>query len=99
MPNRYHLSNLALEDLSNIWDFGAKQWGLNKANSYATDINNMCNFIANNLGLGKKRNEIYDGLKSYMVGSHVLFYVEHDGDVYVSRILHKSMDFERHLFN
>jgi len=99
MSNSYHLSNQALEDLSAIWDFSAKQWGQSKANSYVTDIHDMCDFIADNLGLGKKRDEIFKGLKSYAVGSHILFYAEENGVVYVSRILHESMDFERHFFN
>jgi toxin ParE1/3/4 len=99
MANQYHLSNQALDDLNAIWDFGAERWGRNKANSYATNIHNMCEFIASNMGLGKKRDEIFEGMKSYAVGSHVLFYIEQGEVIYVSRILHKSMDFERHFFN
>lgn len=99
MPNRYYLSNQALADLNAIWDFGAEHWGRDKANRYATDIHDMCHFIADHLGLGKKRDDILEGLKSYAVGSHVLFYIEQDQVIYVSRILHKSMDFERHVLN
>lgn len=96
MPERYQLSNQALEDLGAIWDFGVERWGQKKANSYATDIHNMCDFIADNLGLGKSRDHIVNGLKSYPVGSHIVFYVEKNGLVYVIRLLHKRSDFERH---
>lgn len=58
MVNRYQLSNAALADLGAIWDFGAERWGADRANRYATGIHDMCNFIVDNPGLGKKRDGI-----------------------------------------
>ncbi|MDQ2082697.1 type II toxin-antitoxin system RelE/ParE family toxin [Xanthobacteraceae bacterium Astr-EGSB] len=39
---------------------------------------------------------IRSGYFSYSVGSHVLFFTPREGGIVIVRVLHQSMDFNRH---
>lgn len=95
----YLLSNNAVVDLRDIWSYGANQWDMTQADKYAIKIDKMCEFLFENPGIGKNRDEIYTGLKSHPIGSHSIYYVEQDQTILVVRILHQNMDSERHLLN
>ena len=95
----YELSNQALADLQEIWRYGAERWGIKQADHYTLKINEICEFIVENRGLGRNKSEVIKGLKSYPVGSHSIFYFEQKHHIFVVRILHQRMDYERHLLN
>ena len=95
----YNLSNQAVEDLKDIWFYGLEHWGIEQADNYLMKINEMCEFIFNNKKIGKNKSEIFEGLKSYQVNSHIIFYTEQNQTVYIIRFLHQSMDYEQHLLN
>jgi len=95
----YELSNKALNDLHGIWFSGASRWGKKQADNYSLKIDEMCEFLFENPGLGRDKSEVFDGLKSYPVGSHSIYYVEQDSSILVVRILHQRMDYEQHLLN
>lgn len=95
----YTLSNEALNDLQEIWFFGASRWGIKQADNYTLKIDEMCEFIFENRGLGRDKTEVFEGLKSYPVGSHNIFYIEQGKHILVVRILHQKMDYEQHLLN
>ncbi len=95
----YLLSNDAVADLQAIWFYGANQWDITQADKYAIKIDKMCEFLLDNPGVGKNRDEIMTGLKSHSIGSHSIYYVEQKQTILVVRILHQSMDSERHLLN
>jgi len=97
--SRYELSKEALEDLSTIWFDGAKRWGINQADNYALKIDEMCDFLIENRGLGRDKSDVIAGLKSYPIGSHTLYYVEQGDSIVIIRILHQRMDYELHLLN
>jgi toxin ParE1/3/4 len=45
--------------------------------------------------LGKSRDEIKAGYRSFHAASHIIFYRKLDEGILVVRILHQSMDVER----
>lgn len=47
--------------------------------------------------LGRPCNEIRRGYRRHSVGSHVLYYRLKGGTIFVLRVLHRSMDPQRHL--
>jgi toxin ParE1/3/4 len=51
--------------------------------------------LAENPDLGKRRDELYKGLRVYPSGKHVVFYITMDKGIDVVRILHGSMDTHR----
>ncbi len=93
---RYLLSPRAQEDLDDIWDFSAESWGAEKAESYLRGLWIGIQAIADD----PKRGQQFDlrpGYYRFSIGRHVLFFKPVDDGVHVFRILHQSMDFERHI--
>ena len=53
--------------------------------------------LDDNPALGKSAEDIKTGYRRFAHESHLIFYQEHPQGVFIVRILHKSMDVERHL--
>lgn len=97
MP-QYSLSPLALEDLKDIWRYGAATWGQVKTEQYGEKLLDAFDFLAENPNAGQPIDHIRAGYKRHPVGSHLIFYrLGMFACVEVIRILHQSMDSERHL--
>lgn len=91
-----HFKPLAESDLEGIWLYTLENWTLKQADSYLSEILTGIEQLA--VGVQKGRDvAIRDGYLKYKVGSHVIFYRNIDGMMEVVRILHQSMDFDRHL--
>lgn len=95
----YRLSVEALKDLENIWFYGAEQWGMNRADEYSVKLDKMCEFLAENPGIGTSKEELYAGLVGHPLGSHTIYYLKLEKTILVVRILHQSMDAETQLLN
>lgn len=95
--NRYRLSPAAVEDLSEIWDFTQDRWDAAQAEIYIGEIRAAIERVAERPDRGRPCDEIRNGYRRYVTGSHLLFFVERDGGVDVIRILHQRMDPTRHL--
>jgi toxin ParE1/3/4 len=93
----YWLRPKARSDIDAIWDYTVKTWGVQQARSYITGLRDVCTELAENPDLGKRRDELYKGLRVYPSGKHVVFYITMDKGIDVVRILHGSMDTHRHL--
>lgn len=94
----YKLSKLAELDIDDITAFTAKRWGERQALAYPEQLRSGAQFVANFPTWGKtyttKRGRVY---QRYRIGKHMLFYRPVDDGIFVVRILHVSMDFDRHL--
>ena len=99
MPRvRYQLR--AVGDFEDILRFTAERFGQAQADSYQTKIERGVDSIAANPRIGRpysgRSNQIGD-VRRYAVGRHMVFYqTPAEGEVLILRILHQSMDFERH---
>ena len=93
----YWLRPKARSDIDAIWDYTIKTWGVQQARCYITGLRDVCTELAESPGLGKRRDELYKGLRVYPFGKHVVFYITMDKGIDVVRILHGSMDTPRHL--
>ncbi len=95
---KYKLTRKALADFDAIGLYSLEQWGLNKAESYLSDLDASFDRLAQDVLLGRNRSEIRAGLLAYPCNSHMIFFRRDDADnVEVLRILHQSMAFDRHL--
>ncbi len=64
------------------------------ADKILTTIGQKCEMLAHSPRLGRKRDELAHGLRSFPVGSYVIFYrVAHNG-VEIIRVLHGARDIE-----
>lgn len=80
MASRYVLSPRALKDLRHIWDMTVQNWGVAQAERYTNALDNRCAMLAENPMLGRARDEVRTGLRSFPEGRHLIFY-RVNGDV------------------
>ena len=59
----YELSNQSLDDLKEIWRYGTERRGLKQADHYPLKIDEICEFIIENGGLGRGKSEVFTSLK------------------------------------
>lgn len=91
---KYHLTNKAVEDLTNIWEYTVETWSERQADDYYNMLIASFQKITENPRLfGLKYEEIAEGLYGYRANKHVIFYrILADKDILVIRILHQRMD-------
>ena len=96
----YLLSPAAQADLSQIWDYSARNWGEAQADRYILAIRDACAAIADGDKPGRAIDDIRPGYRTLAVQSHFLFYrVADTGLIDVVRILHQRMDVAAHLWD
>ena len=97
MTGHYTLSPRAQNDLDEIWIDTVKRWGIAQAEFYIRQIGLDIAIVAAQPAMGRVCSEVRAGYYKYPSGSHVLFYRAIERGVDVVRILHKRMDFARHV--
>lgn len=89
-------SPAAVADIGGIWDYTAETWGMDQADRYVDDIRSACVALAGGKRAGRKV-DVRDGYLKYPVGRHLIFFRQDVPGIVVIRVLHQSMDVERHL--
>jgi toxin ParE1/3/4 len=89
---RYRLSQEADQDLEDIFDYTAREFGVDQAIAYVSGFDEVFVGLAANPGLGRKRDEIRSSLRSFVNGSHTIFYRVLKSHLHIVRILHGSRD-------
>ena len=95
--SRYVLSPQAQADIDAIWDYTADRWSEAQADRYVNDLRDAIETIVRDPRRGKPCDHLRRGYRKYSVGAHVLFFRVVANVIEVVRVLHQSMDFERHL--
>lgn len=96
MTRRVIISEAASADLQEIWFYSADQWGVAKADAYTDEIDALLEDLAEDRKAGRTVAE-RRGYYRYPIGRHVIFYMFTDESITVMRVLHQSMDTDRHL--
>lgn len=91
------LSPKAKSDLSGIWDYTVKEWGVDQAEKYLRELWAAIQMQANDHTTSTDIRDVRPGYRKFGSGSHVIFFKLLDDGIDVIRILHQRMDFERHL--
>ena len=92
MSHAWRLTPRALEDLDAIAAYTIEKWGINRLESYVGSLTESFQRVADNPSLGREREDIHPGYRSFPVGSHIVFYVEDGNFINMIGIPHKSMD-------
>lgn len=87
----------ARRDVRAILVYTAEQWGVAQRDTYRKEIDRALATLLSNPRLGRSKDEIRPGLRSYQVQQHVIYYRFGDDMVTVVRVLHESMDAAQHL--
>ncbi|MCL2041565.1 MAG: type II toxin-antitoxin system RelE/ParE family toxin [Bacteroidales bacterium] len=94
----YFLSNKAVEDLSNIWNYTYETWSENQADKYYNILIDFCEEISKNPKVGKNYDEIDEHIRGYRASHHIIFYrIIAANVIEVVRILHQSMDLKNRM--
>lgn len=96
MPLTYVLSPMAEADLEEIWIYTAQEWSIEQAEIYTNDIIDSFEEIAAGKKSGRSAS-VREGYLKVLVGRHVIYFQIRGEVITITRILHQSMDVERHL--
>ena len=94
----YYLTNKAVDDLTNIWNYTFEKWSEKQADKYYEMLINNCQEIAVNPELGKNYDKIASKLFGLRTIRHIIFYRKISTEmVEITRILHESMDLKKRI--
>lgn len=97
MPT-YRKTRQADEDLKAIYRYTRRTWGRAQAEQYIRGLEQRFRALAANPLVGIAREELQPaGLRSFVHGSHVIFYLPQSSGVMIIRVLHGRQDARAHL--
>ena len=96
MSLTYVLSPMAEADLEDIWAHTAGSWSADQSEIYTNDVINVFEELAEGQRNGKPV-EVCEGYLKALVGRHAIYFQVRGHVIIIIRILHQSMDVERHL--
>ena len=95
---KFYLSNKAVDDLNDVWDYTVKIWSENQAEIYYSLLIDSCQEIANKPDQGKSYDVVEKNVLGYKTGEHIIFYqIISLKEIEVIRILHGMMDMKNHI--
>jgi toxin ParE1/3/4 len=95
---KYLLTNKAVEDLTQIWNYTIDKWSESQADNYYQMLLDNFNDIAHNPDFGKNYSGVIEDLLGFRAGRHIIFYKKIDVDkILIIRILHEQMDLKRRI--
>lgn len=92
----YILSEIADKDLEEIFDYTFDEFGFSQAEKYLLEIEEIFQNLIINPELGKKRDEIKEGLYSFPKDNHIIFYRILKDHIQIVRVLHGSKDIPKY---
>lgn len=95
---KFYLTNKAVEDLGDIWNYTIETWSENQAEIYYSFLIDSCQELANKPNQGKSYDVVERNVLGFKIGQHVIFYrIVSEMEIEVVRILHGMMDMKNHL--
>jgi toxin ParE1/3/4 len=92
--NRYRISRQAEQDLEDIWVYTAQNDEV-AADLVIANILDKFPMLAKFPDMGKKRDDLLKGLRSFPVKPYLIFYNRTSNRIEIVRVLHQSRDIER----
>ncbi len=97
MSAAYALRELVVADLEAIWVYTVEQWGIEQAERYLKSLFACFEDLAENPHLGRQRDQVKAGYRSFPQGRHVVFCLVVPAGIEVIGIVHQSADVDTHL--
>ncbi len=95
---KYILTNKAVIDLTDIWDYTFDNWSERQADKYYQMLLDNCQAIAGKPTIGKNHEGILNRLFGLKIGRHIIFYrIESEKEILIIRILHEQMDLKNRI--
>lgn len=94
----YYLTNKAVSDLTQIWDYTVDTWSEKQADKYYNDLIKACKKISKQPNIGKKYFRIFNELRGFQVNHHIIFFRQINSEIIeITRILHEQMDLKNRI--
>jgi toxin ParE1/3/4 len=90
--SQFRVSETARSDLDKIW-FYIAQDNPDAADKFIRALVSRFPLLASMPEMGRKREELSVGLRSFPLGNYVIFYRSMTGGVEIARVLHGARDF------
>jgi toxin ParE1/3/4 len=94
---RLELSEAALADIRSIREFTLEHWGPTQEEIYLNSMWAVFSEIQQKPTSFRFRNDLFPLCQIATCGSHLILFRIHNEAVQVARVLHRSMDFQRHI--
>jgi toxin ParE1/3/4 len=89
---RLEISDVALNDLADIYRYGVKIYGLTHADAYMAGLKELLALLTTTPMLGRERDEVRPPIRLVPYEAHHVFYDIIGDSVVVQRLLHRSVD-------
>lgn len=96
MTQKFVLSGRAKRDLRTIKTESLKKWSDEQTGLYLTGIESRLMWLAENPQLGKPRDEVREGLRSFSEGRHVIFYRIAKDTIEIVGVPHQRQELSHH---
>ena len=94
---RINFTDAAKRDIAEIRTYTLKEWGERQRDAYLAKLETKFTQLCAAPELGGDRSWMMAGVRSHSAGSHIIYYQDTGKKFTIVRVLHKSMDAERHL--
>ena len=94
----HRLAPQARTELSSIWNYIVKEGGnVAAADAVIDAITERFYLLSQHPRMGRSRDDLRPGLRSFVVGQYVIVYTIEDEDVQILHVFHGRQDIEGHL--
>jgi len=84
----------ASRDIERIMDAIADYGNFDLAERFLTNLNAKCATLAQFPGMGRRRDELGSGLRSFPLDRYLIFYCELEGGIEITRVISGYQDIE-----
>jgi len=88
----FTLTPRALRDIDAIAEFSLEKWGATQTEKYLEEIKARCAWLAENPLLGRARDDVAPGYRSFRQGAHIIFYVFERESLFIVGVPHAVRD-------
>ena len=92
----YRLSSECENDLSLIYEFGIENFGILQAQKYLLGMHELFQTLSDSPNIGRNASEFSPLLRRFNYKSHMVFYSFTGSGIFIVRVLHHSLDYDRH---
>jgi len=94
----YFLTNKAVEDLENIYEYTFNFWSESQADKYYLELVGFCQLLAENPKIAKNHPEIEIDLLGFVANQHLIFFkILNPEEIKIIRILGAEMDLKNRM--
>lgn len=93
----FRLSRDAFQDVKAIYLYSVRNFGQERADQYAAELENCLSLLASNPHMGRDFGQVRAKLRRHEHQSHVIYYRQGGDGILVLRILGSAQDPARHI--